>query len=513
MAISQAAAEVEAARVAAEAEAVAKVGAVEAAQKAGPSLGTRVFQNTVALLLGRGAGLVLSLAASVILARYLGREKLGQYGAVYAYLMLWSWLSTFGLEQILAREVSKKRADAGHIFFTGSVAGAALAVMSIVVLLLLAPVFGYSGQLRLLLLIAAIDSQLLPPLRLSGIVFQVDMRQWYGVGIGLTRQALWLVAIALLAFGHAAFFWAIVARTACGVVETLLTLYLTLQRRFLSRPWKFSFERARTLLRYSFPIALSAVAIGIYQRIDQVMLHKMSGDRTLGPYVVAVQMAELFSAVPVALMGSLFPALSQAAGEPEMFKHYMGISYRFLLTVVFGVCAVLTPIALPMVLLFYGKQFESSASLLIVLIWSEVPIFFGVALSTGLVAANLQRYLPIATIGGAILNIGLNLIAIPRWGALGASWATVVSYTVATILMFLIFRGTRGFVIQGLKVALAPFLVALGIVGILGILPLGIWWKFAVACVAYLAGVCLTGTVRRAELDRLRNMIRGRMAA
>jgi O-antigen/teichoic acid export membrane protein len=474
----------------------------------GPSLGTRVFQNTITLLLGRGASVVLSLATSVILARYLGRENLGHYGALYAYLMLFAWLSTFGLEQILAREAAKRRSDAGHIFFTGSVVGVALALVSIAILLLLAPAFGYSGEMRLLLLIAAIDSQLLPPIRLSGIVFQVDMRQWYAVGIGLARQMLWLVAIAFLAFGKAAFFWVIVARTACGVVEAVLSLYVTLKKGFLSRPWTFSFERARLLLRYGFPVALSVVAVGIYQRIDQVMLHKMTGDKTLGPYVVAVQMAELFSALPIALMGSLFPALSQAAGQPDLFQRYLGISYRFILTVVFGVCAVLIPIAVPLVLLFYGKQFESSASLLIVLIWSEVPIFFGVALSTGLVAANLQRYLPVATIAGALVNIGLNLIVIPRWGALGASWATVVSYAVASIFMFLLFRATRGFALQGLKIALSPFLLALGITVILSILPWPIWWKFAAACVGYLAGVCLTGTVRRTEVDRFWSLIR-----
>src|SRR5215471_18943749 len=87
------------------------------------SVGTRVFQNTVVLLAGRVLSLLLSVATSVILARYLGREKLGEYGAVYAYLALYTWLATFGLEQILAREAAQRRAEAGGIFFTGSVVG------------------------------------------------------------------------------------------------------------------------------------------------------------------------------------------------------------------------------------------------------------------------------------------------------------------------------------------------------------------------------------------------------
>src|SRR5713101_1980039 len=91
-----------------------------AAAAAEGSVGTLVFQNTFVQLSGRFLSLLLSAATSVLLARYLGRERLGEYGALYAYLALFSWLSTFCLEQILAREVSRRRADAALIFHTGS---------------------------------------------------------------------------------------------------------------------------------------------------------------------------------------------------------------------------------------------------------------------------------------------------------------------------------------------------------------------------------------------------------
>lgn len=475
-------------------------------------VGTRVFQNTIVQLAGRGAALVLAAATSILLARFLGRERMGEYGALYAYLMLYSWLATFGLEQILAREASQRRADAGSIFFTGTITGGSLALLGTGVAFLLAPWFGYSHELRLLLLFAAIDVFLLPPLSFAGIVFQVDMRQWYGVGFGLLRQALWLLAVVLLLLGNAAFVWVIACRTLCAVVQAAVTLPVCWKKEFLPRPWFFSWAEARQLLRYGFPLALSSVAVGVYHRIDQVMLHKMSGDQTLGPYVVAVQMAELFSALPVALMSSLFPVLALAAQKEEQFHHYLGVSYRFLMALVFSVCAVLTPIAGPLVQLFYGKQFESSAGLLIVLIWSEVPIFFGVVLSSALVAKNLQRYLPLATVAGAAVNVVLNLMWIPRWGALGASWATVVSYCLAGVLIFLVFSETRRMTWQGLRIALAPLFLALGITAGLAFLPWAFWWKFVLAAVAYVGGAWLTGSIQWSEVQRVGGIIRGQFS-
>ena len=476
-----------------------------AAPQASP--GTRVFRNTFVQLLGRVVSLLLSVVTSVLLARYLGRGRLGEYGALYAYLGLYTWLASFGLEQILAREASQRRLQAGSIFFTGSVVGICLAFAGTGFALLLAPWFGFSHGMRLLLLFAAVDIMLLPSMSFASIVFQVDLRQWYPVGFGLFRQTLWLLAVILLARGGAGFFWVIALRTMVAVLTALLTLPFCWQKKFLPRPVRFSWSEARQLLRYGLPVALSAVAVGVYHRIDQVMLHKMTGDVTLGPYVVAVQMAELFSALPVALMSSLFPILSRTAHQEEQFRHYLGVSYRFLMAVVFFVCAILIPIAAPLVNLFYGKEFQSSAGLLIVLIWSEVPVFFGVVLTSAVMAKGLQRYLPVSTAVGALMNIVLNFLFIPRWGALGSSWATVMSYTVAA-LFFIAFRPTRSLTLQGVRLALRPLALVLGITVVLQFLPWVFWWKFVAACACYVAGAWAMGIVLHSELRRVWELIR-----
>ncbi len=482
--------------------------AASASENRGASVGTRIFQNTAVQLGGRAASVVLAGVTSILLARYLGHERMGEYGAIYAYLSLYTWLATFGLEQILAREVSQRRAEAGSIFLTGTLVALCFSLTGIALSLLLAPSFGYGGSLRMLVLFAALDILLVAPISLVGVIFQVDMRQWYAVGIGLLRQVLWLLAVSLLIFGEAAILWIVLFRTVVGLATAALILPLCWRRKLLPGPWSFSWGEARQLVRFGFPLALSAVAIGVYHRIDQVMLHNMAGDRVLGPYVIAVQLIELFSTLPVALMSSLFPVLSQTARDEPAFMHYLGTSYRVLLLVVFGVCAVMTPVAAPMIQLLYGKEYLPTAALLIVLIWSEVPVFFGVVINSGLIARGLQRYLPASTIAGAIVNVVLNLAVIPRYGALGASWATVASYCLAGIFLFLVPGKTRPLATQGLRIALPLFLLALGITVLLGFLPGAFWWKLILACALYLSGAWLTGTLRGRDVNQALSLLR-----
>ena len=484
-------------------------GAADKAEAPKPSLGVQVFQNTAAQLAGRVIGIFFSAGTSILLARFLGKEKLGEYGAIYAYLSLYAFFATFCLEQILAREVSVRRQQAAELFRTATLAALGFSVLGTVVALLAAPMFGYAGQLKWLIVVAAIDTLILPPFRLRGIIFQVEMRLWYSVAIGLLRQALWLVAVVLLAFRHAAFYDVIIARTLIGAAEVLVVLWTVKRVGLVQGTAKFIPQEARTMLLAGFPLVLTTLASGIYHRIDQVMLHKMSGDRVLGPYVIAVQLTELFSALPIALMTSLFPALAQNADDEEKFKRYLGESYRFLLVVVFAACAVVTPVAAPMIELFYGKEYLPTASLLIVLIWSEVPIFFAAALGSALVAKGLQRYMPIGAAVGAAMNILLNLVWIPRYGALGASWATVISYSVSGIFYLLLITKTRPMVLHGLRIAIRPLLLTLAIAFGLSLFSLDFFWKFAIAGIAYAGGVWILRMVNKKDLDRIRAMFAG----
>jgi PST family polysaccharide transporter len=61
-------------------------------------------------------------------------------------------------------------------------------------------------------------------------------------------------------------------------------------------------------------------------------------------------------------------------------------------------------------------------------------VFLGVARGQWLVNEGLQKFYLGTTCAGAVANVALNLVCIPRWGGLGAAWATVASYGVAAWL-------------------------------------------------------------------------------
>ena len=113
-----------------------------------------IVQNTMANIVGRGLALVFSTLAAALLARYLGSEKLGEYGAIYAYLGLFAWMATFGFEPVLVREASRDRKSASDLVRTATVLSIFLSVGTVVVAVAVAPWVGYGGRLRSLLILA-----------------------------------------------------------------------------------------------------------------------------------------------------------------------------------------------------------------------------------------------------------------------------------------------------------------------------------------------------------------------
>ena len=463
-------------------------------------IGARVSTNAGAILVGRGLAIGFSLAAGIVLARYLGSEKLGLFSSIYAYLALFNWLATFGFEPILIREISKERGSAGSLIHTTVVMSCFLCAGTFLTALLLAPLAGYNGPLRLLLMLAALEFIVIP-IRIPGVIFQIDMRQWYGSLINVVRQTIWLGFVVFLSVEKLSLPYVILARLVCAVVEA--ALIWSYSERLVSTEKHYIRERARTLLIQAFPIAFTSFVATIYLRIDQVMLHKMASDVVLGHYSAAVKVSELFELFPAALMSSVAPVLAVIATRPAEFKKYIDTSFRAFMVLGAFLCVCMTLGADTIVRLFYGIQFIAAAPLLTILIWSEMAVFFATVVLNAMVARNLQKLLPWPTVVGAALNITLNIVLIPRYSAVGAAWATLISYTVAWMFFLLLFRSTRALVFQGLRYAIPTTAVALFSIGVVARVRMPISARSLVSVTVFLCGMFATRMISASDISEV----------
>ena len=119
--------------------------------------------------------------------------------------------------------------------------------------------------------------------------------------------------------------------------------------------------------------------------------------------------------------------------------------------------AVVTSILSPWAIaLLYGPAFAQAASILSVQIWAGVAVAMSFVHGKWLLAEGLQRYGLIYTIAGAAVNITLNLLLIPRLGAIGAAWATLITQVGLLPIQLAFPKARRNFVLM-MQTATAPY--------------------------------------------------------
>jgi PST family polysaccharide transporter len=465
-----------------------------------------VLRNALTVLVGRYASLALSLVSFTLLTRYLGAERMGQYGVVYAYLSLFAWIASFGLEQILPRQAALRGEEAGRLFGVGTSLGLLLSAAAVCLALLVFPVLGYASPSWLLVAIAAPEVLVLAALRLPGFYFQVAQKQWYSEGIVLARQLLWLIVLGLVMLRGGGLVALLLGRALCAAVEAALILYSV--SRFVRLEWGLRKDPSLELLGMSWPIALSSLCVSLYRRVDQVILGLFVPMASVGHYVAAVNVVEQFSIVPIALMNPMLPVLSRAAEETALFARYRDVCFRYLLIVGIAVAVGGSLGGAPVPRLLFGESFRESGPLLAILIWSEVAVFFEVVMTILLIASKQERLLPVATLVGALANVSLNLLLVPRLGPVGAAWATVASYSLSGALVFVALAPARETALSGLRELMRALPPALLVVAALTAAALPELLEGVLGVLLYAAALLLLGVLKASDLARLLGLLR-----
>ena len=199
----------------------------------------------------------------------------------------------------------------------------------------------------------------------------------------------------------------------------------------------FDWSYGLSIIKQSFWLILSGIAAVIYLKIDQVMLGQMAGREEVGIYSVAVRLSEVWYFFATAVVVSVFPSLlKQRSDNPSLYSKRLQqvCDLLFVSALVSAICvAFLSPVLIPIV---FGEAYKGSAVLLSIHIWAGLFVFMRALVSKWLIAEHLLKFSLLSHGLGALVNIVGNYLLIPSFGGLGAAYATVLSYAIASYVTF-----------------------------------------------------------------------------
>ncbi len=438
---------------------------IVAAANARPAA-AKLVANISWLVVERVLLMVVGLGVNVWFVRYVGPEQFGEYSYALSFVGLFTAFVALGMDAVVVRELTRSPESESEILGTavalraaaGSVAWAA-AVGTII--WMRAP-----PQTRTLVAITAGSSLFVG---LAGFELWFQAKQ-AGRALVMSRMGVLLasyaVRIALIEANAPLEAFAVLFLATSGA--TAAALFVGWRRLTERRsPLRWSQAFARALWRDSWPLIAMTVSIAIYMKIDQVMLTAMRGEAENGIYAVAVTFSELWYFLPLAVATSVYPMLV-AARERGAPGEYAVATQRFYDGIIGVGYAVAVPLCLaagPLIQVLFGPQYGGSVTPFRVHIASLPFVCVGVARGRYLVTEGMTGFAVWATVAGAIANVSGNLILIPRWGATGAAWSTLLSYALANFISGFAYRPIRAQSMLLGKALLGPVRALRGLAG------------------------------------------------
>jgi O-antigen/teichoic acid export membrane protein len=218
-----------------------------------------------------------------------------------------------------------------------------------------------------------------------------------------------------------------------GVV-VVCTLPVVLLRAGL-RPHR---DVARNLLSFGVPLVSNFVSIWVLQLSDRYLLSRLGSLPQTASYAVAYSLGGVISVVVLSPFSLAWPTamftIAKRNDAPQVFQ----LIFRwFSLTLLF-ITFSFSLISMGLLFLFFPPAYHSAAPIIPIVAVSTM--FYGIYsfFTTGIGVRRKNWLAVVFTTFSALLNIGLNLVLIPPYGAIGAAISTFIAYAVLALIAYVV---------------------------------------------------------------------------
>lgn len=397
----------------------------------------------------------VGLFVGVWIVRYLGPEQFGLLSFATAFVGLFGAIAALGLQRIVVRDIVRNPDCARETLGTAALMQLIGGLLSYL-LILVAIAYLRPDDAIVRTIVAILGSIML--LRTSDISvfwFESQVQSKYTVWVQNSVFLVFAAIKVLLILQQApliAFVWASMVE---AVVVAIILLGVMSQRGPSLAKLRVSAKRAKSLLKDSWPLIFSAIAVSIYAKIDQVMLGEMIGDEAVGIYSAATRISEVWYFIIPIVLTSLFPTLASLhAKKSDLLPRRWIQAYALMFWLSVAVALVLSLLAGLIVNLLFGEAYSGSAIVLVIHVWAGINVAVGSVWSNWILLENKLQIGLYGQLAGSIINVGLNIWLIPVYGAVGAALATLGSYWLSAIFVYSLHKPAETFSLIGRAVLL-----------------------------------------------------------
>lgn len=388
----------------------------------------RVFENKIVknaswIIVSKIIQSILGLVITMLIARYLGPKNFGVISYAASLVGFVTPLVFLGLNNVLVQEITKNPDKEGVIIGTSillSIISALFCMLGVIIFTF----FANAGETETII-VSSLYSLILifQVLDLIQYWFQAKLLSKYSSIISLV--AYFIVSgykVILLIYQKSIYWFSISNAIGYFIISiSLILLYFKLGGQRFS----FSKEIGIKLLARSKHYILAGLMIAIFAQTDKIMIKLMISDAATGYYSAAVSVASMTSFVYLAIIDSFRPVIFKYHEESkEKFELNIKRLYSIIIYISLAQAIIMTIFSSLIIHILYGSAYSGAINALRIICWYTTFSYLGSIRNIWILCMNLQKYLFVINLSGALLNVVLNLLLIPVIGIEGAAIAS-----------------------------------------------------------------------------------------
>jgi O-antigen/teichoic acid export membrane protein len=399
------------------------------------------FQDIVSVLGSNLAVTFSNLATGVILSRILGAAGYGLYSSIIVVPVIVIGFTQLGIRRSVIYHLGNKVTPETDILSSVFLLLLYASALSIIIC---GTVFFFSDSLIFDPLIVGIVLLTIPMLLanvFAGGVFlgkeQILRANIINAGPSLMTLVFTLVFVYLLKLSVLGAFIAI---SLANLIMVYYVYWVARSDYKLKITWKYHEGTIKSLVKLGIVNAIAIFIMQLNYRMDVLMLKKLSTLEQTGFYSLAMQIAEQLWHVPYAI--ELIILSRSANTNDDQFVHKT-VASIFRISLIVGLLGgalifFISPWVVPFV---FGKEFIHSVPMIQVVL-PGIFIMIGFRILNSRLTGMGKPQIAIFTFLPALLiNFIVNLFLIPRFGGIGAAWATNISYAIGSLAYLFVYSG------------------------------------------------------------------------
>lgn len=392
--------------------------------------------NFAWLLADKILKMTVVMAVNIWVWNYLGKDQKGLWDYALVIVTMLSPLASLGIDSIIVRDLILHPSRAPKLMGAAFV----LKLSGALLLVVLAAIFVYlknpnDEQLLYFVLITAASNVFLAfdTIDLHNQAHLISRYTVLSKSIGYVFTSILKVLLVLTGASLLSFVWMQFVEFALGA---LIMLYWYQRQGQQISQWHYDFSTAKALLMQSWPMVVTAFLMFVQQNIEQLFIADWIGNGALGVYTTAARIIALFGFIPMIIYSTVAPEITRAKSINEkLFRFKLLRVYQIMFMVSIFIIAGCFLFGNFVIALLFKAEFEEAGLYMGIMSFRLLFVNYGVAKSLYITNNNLFKYYMVTGVIGVVVNIALNYLWIPSFGAFGAIWASIVSLLISVILI------------------------------------------------------------------------------